>query len=310
MTNDNVTRYVRYTHGGRTSYGILEGETVRELEGDLFANPRPTGKTVRLADATLEVPLDPDRVHKVIGIAGNYNFPDREPRVVPHPRWFAKMPSSLNKHEGAVDLPPHATNLNFEGELVIIIGKEGRHISEADAPSYVFGVTVGNDWSENTWYGERLGVQEPSRIISKSMDTWACLYHTIYAGLDYSDLGIEIRLNGELAAKGRTKDMTTSVAKLISYLSHFMTVQPGDLIYTGTVAPPSFPGIRRQMQDGDVVEVEIEKIGTLRNRVVAMKGMDGLPAFVKPDPNAVPPPGPPGGRPAGAPPAGAPGRAQ
>jgi len=315
VTTQSETRYVRYTQGGVTSYGILEGDTIRQLEGDLLVHPRPTGRTARVSEVTLEVPVDPSKVMKVIGIAGNYNFPDREPRVVPHPRWFAKMPSALNKHEGTVDLPPHATNFNFEGELVLIIGKQGRHISVEDAPSYVFGVTVGNDWSENTWYPERLGVQEPSRLISKSMDTWACLYHTIVAGLDYSDLDLEVRLNGDLAAKGRTKDMTTSAAKLISYLSHFMTVQPYDIIYTGTVAPPSFPGIRRQMQDGDVVEVEIEKIGTLRNRVVAMKGMDNLPAFAKPDPNAIPPPGPPGGgppgagAPPGAPPAGAPRRA-
>ena len=105
------------------------------------------------------------------------------------------------------------------------------------------------------------------------MDTWACLATTIVCGLsydDYMDLGIEIRLNGELAAKGRTKDMTNSVAELIHYLSYYCTLLPGDIIYTGTVAPPSLPGIRRQMQDGDVVEVEIERVGLLRNRVVTL----------------------------------------
>lgn len=272
MTSQNETRYVRYTQGGRTTYGILEGETIRELEGELIEGTRPTGRTVRVAEVTLEVPLNPAKVHKVIGVAGNYNLPGGEPRVIPHMRWFAKMPSALNKHEGDVDLPPNATNLNFEGELVLIIGKEGRHIAEADAAGYVWGVTAGNDWSENTWYREGKGVNEPSRLISKSMDSWACLYTTIVTGLDYNDLGIEIRLNGEVAAKGRSKDMATKVPKLISYLSHFMTLQPYDVIYTGTVAPPSLPGIRREMQDGDVVEVEIEKIGTLRNRVVLMKG--------------------------------------
>lgn len=301
MTTQRETRYVRYTQGGVTSYGMLEGETVRQLEGDLIEGARPTGRTARLAEVTLEVPVDPAKVRKVIGVAGNYNNPAADPRVVPHPRWFAKMPTALNKHEGDVDLPPHATNLNFEGELVLIIGKRGRHIPVEEAPSYVFGVTVGNDWSENTWYPERQGVQEPSRLLSKSMDSWACLYHTIVAGLDYSDLELEVRLNGELAAKGRTKDMIASPAKLISYLSHYMTIEPYDIIYTGTVAPPSLPGVRRQMRDGDVVEVSIERIGTLRNRVVAMKGLDALPAFAKPDPNAAPPPGPPSGAPAGTP---------
>lgn len=271
MTNQNVRRYVRYTAGTDTSYGLLEGDTVHQLAGDLFEDPRPTGKTYKLSEVTLGIPLDVSRVHKVFGVAGAYNNPEQPPRLVPHPRWFTKLPSALNQHEGDVDLPAHATNLNFEGELVLIIGKKGRHIPLEEAESHVFGVTIGNDWSENTWFREGNRTEEPSRLISKSMDTWACLYHTIYAGLDYSDLQIEIRLNGEPVARGRTRDMTNKVPQLIHYISHFVTLQPGDVIYTGTVAPPSFPGTRRQMRDGDVVEVEIENIGTLRNRVVAMK---------------------------------------
>ncbi len=265
-----IARYVRYTAGTETRYGLLDGDTVHELEGDLFASPRRTGKTLRLADVTLGVPLDPVRVGKVFGIAANYDLPDT-PRSVPHPRWFTKMPSALNAHEGEVELPPHATNLNYEGELVVIIGKEGRHISIDDAPGYVFGVTAGNDFSENTWFQEAKGVEEPSRLLSKSLDSWACLYTTIVTGLDYSDLGIEIRLNGDVVAKGRTRDMTNKVAWLISYISHFVTLLPGDIIYTGTVAPPFLPGARRAMQDGDVVEVEVEGIGTLRNHIVASK---------------------------------------
>jgi 2-keto-4-pentenoate hydratase/2-oxohepta-3-ene-1,7-dioic acid hydratase in catechol pathway len=272
MAKYNVRRYVRYTAGNDTSYGTLEGDdTVLQLEGDLFNNPRPTGKSYKLSEVTLGVPLDEAKVHKVFGVAGAYNNPEQPPRHSPHPRWFTKLPTCLNAHGADVDLPAHATNFNFEGELVLIIGKEGKHISLEDAPSYIFGVTVGNDWSENTWFPERQRTEEPSRFLSKSMDTWACLYHTIYTGLDYSDLQIEIRLNGEPVARGRTSSMTNSPAYLVHYVSHFITLQPGDVIYTGTVAPPSFPGTRRQMQDGDVVDVEIENIGTLSNRVVAMK---------------------------------------
>jgi 2-keto-4-pentenoate hydratase/2-oxohepta-3-ene-1,7-dioic acid hydratase in catechol pathway len=272
MTNSgSVQKYVRYTIGNETSYGLLEGDTVRQLSGDLFDNPQPTGKTYKLSEVTLGVPLDETKVHKVFGIAGAYNVPGQEPRYMPHPRWFTKMPSALNSHEADVDLPAHATNFNFEGELVLIIGKKGRHIPLDEAASYVWGVTVGNDWSENTWFPERNRTEEPSRLISKSMDTWACLYTTIYRGLDYSDLQIEIRMNGEPVARGRTSSMTNSVPQLIHYISHFVTLQPGDVIYTGTVAPPSFPGTRRQMQDGDIIEVEIENIGTLRNTVRAMK---------------------------------------
>ncbi len=271
MTNTNVKKYVRYTAGDDTSYGLIDGDTVHQLDGDLFDNPKQTGKTYKVSDVHLGVPLDADKVHKVFGVAGAYNNPEQPPRYTPHPRWFTKLPTCLNEHGADVDLPAHATNFNYEGELVLIIGKEAHHVSIEDAADYIFGVTVGNDWSENTWFPERNGKEEPSRFLSKSVDGWACLGTTIYTGLEYHDLQIEIRMNGEAVARGRTKSMTNSPEYLIYYISHFVTLQPGDVIYTGTVAPVSFPGTRRQMADGDVIEVEIENIGTLSNTVRAMK---------------------------------------
>jgi 2-keto-4-pentenoate hydratase/2-oxohepta-3-ene-1,7-dioic acid hydratase in catechol pathway len=270
MTDDNVNRYVRFTHADDTSYGLLDGEVVHQLEGDLFDDPRPSGRTYLLSDVTLGLPLDPTRVQKVLGVGANYNDPALAPRYSPHPRWFTKLPSALNGHDADVDLPSHATNFNFEGELALIIGKEARHVSLEDAASHIFGVTVGCDWSENTWFLEREGIEEPSRLVAKSVDTWACLYPVIHQGLDYSDLQIEIRMNGVPVARGRTSNMTNSAAYLVHYLSQFVTLKPGDVIYTGTVAPASFADTRRQMQDGDVIEVEIENIGSLRNTVRAM----------------------------------------
>ena len=196
MTAESITRYVRYTDGTNTSFGILEGETIQQLDGDLLADPQPTGRTVQVSDVRLLVPIDASRVGKVIGVPGNYNRPDEPPRTIIHPRWFNKFPTSLNPHEGDVELPPGASNLNFEGELVVIIGKEGRFIPLEDVPDHVFGVTVGNDWSENTWMGERNTVGEdprrgyllePNRMIAKSMDTWACMATTIVCGLAYDD---------------------------------------------------------------------------------------------------------------------------
>ncbi len=283
MTSQSITRYVRYANGSTTAYGLREGDTIHELSGDIFANPSRTGNTVQVSDVKLLVPIDPSKPGKVIGVPGNYNRQDEAPRTISHPRWFNKFPTSLNAHDADVEHPPGANNLNFEGELVIIIGKQGRFISMDDVPSYIFGLTVGNDWSENTWMGERNVIegdgprqrylQEPNRMISKSMDTWACLATDIVCGMEYDEytnLAIEIRLNGELAAEGSTKDMSNNIKELVHYLSYYCTLLPGDMIYTGTVAPPSLPGIRRQMQHGDVVEVEIEKIGLLRNRIVTL----------------------------------------
>ena len=283
MAAKDITRYVRFSDGSKTAYGLREGDTIHELQGDLFSDPQRSGRTVRVQDVKLLVPIDPLKPGKVIGVPGNYNRPGEPPRTISHPRWFNKFPTSLNPHNADVEIPPGAGNLNFEGELVIIIGKQGRFITQEDVPSHIFGVSVGNDWSENTWMGERKVSEsedqrqryllEPNRMISKSMDTWACLATDIVCGMgydEYMNLDIEIRMNGELAAKGNTRDMSNNVKELVHYLSYFCTLMPGDMIYTGTVAPPSLPGIRRQMQDGDVIEVEIEKIGMLSNRIATL----------------------------------------
>jgi 2-keto-4-pentenoate hydratase/2-oxohepta-3-ene-1,7-dioic acid hydratase in catechol pathway len=265
--HSGLTRYVRYQDGSEVSCGILEGDIIRQLDGYLFDNPQPTGASVPTGSVQLLVPLDPRRTTKVLGVAGNY-LPEGQERTTPHPRWFAKLPSALNAHEGEVGLPPHATNFNFEGELVLIVGKQGRYIPVEEASSYIFGVTVGNDWSENTWYFERHGVDEPARLLAKSMDGWACLYTTIVTRLDLSDLEIEIRVNGDIVSRGRTSRLLSSPAGLIAYASQYVTLMPGDVIYTGT--PTLLPEKTRIVKDGDVVEVEIPPIGVLRNRVVAL----------------------------------------
>lgn len=266
-----VKHYVRYAHQGNISYGLFEGETIRELAGDIFSTPVFTGKAVRCSEVKILVPVDPMKVTKVIGVVGNMAPPGKKPRKIPHPRFFAKFPTALNAHEGDVELPREAANLNFEGELAIIIGKKARHVPVEEASSYVFGVTAGNDFSENTWYGEEKRFQEPSRIVSKGADSWACLGPTIVTGVDYNDLRITVRLNGGVVARGRTKYLRNNVAELVSYISRYVTLMPGDVIYTGTVNPPVLPGKRNALRVGDVVEVEIEKIGLLRNTIIAMK---------------------------------------
>lgn len=265
-SQQKVTHYVRYRQGDRVSYGILEGEAIRELSADYFSNPKPTGRSVRRDQVKILSPLDPMKTQKVVGVAVNFRRPQQQ--EIPHPRYFAKMPTAINDPEGEIELPPEATNLNYEGELVLVIGKKGRHIPVERALEHVFGVTVGNDYSENTWYGERKGVEEPTRLISKAMDSWAQLGPSIATGLDFADLEVITRLNGEVVNKGRTSDMVNSPAVLISYLSRYMTLMPGDVIYTGTYYPVNDG--RRIMQAGDVVEVEVQNLGVLRSHIVPM----------------------------------------
>lgn len=263
------TRYVRYQAGDAVAYGILEGETIRELNADPLSNPRPTGRTVRLADVKLLSPLDPERVSKVIGVAINSKRPGREDPV-DHPRFFAKFPSSIVGPDDPVEHPPEADNVDWEGELVLVIGRTARHITPEEAPSYIFGVAVGNDISENTWYGERAGTGEPTRLFSKAVDSWAPLGPYLVTGIDYNNLDVTVRVNGEVVMQGNTSSMLNSPALLVSYLSRYLTLNPGDLVYTGTY--PTMQGKDNTVRPGDVMEVEIEGLGVLRNPVVEMRG--------------------------------------
>ena len=291
--SEEVTRYVRFTDDTGTHSGILDGQTISVLDGDPVFDDGvgPTGRTVALGDVELEIPMDPDRVPKVFGVAGNSNNPNGNPVAVEHPSWFGKATTSLARNGAPVEVPFGATNFNFEGELALIIGREGRHIPESEAMDHLFGVAVSNDWSENDWCGERRGIEEPSHVFCKAGDTFATLGDYVVTGLDLSDLELTVRLNGVVAAQGTTADFRNNPAALISKLSHYVTLKRGDIIHTGTVAPPQLPGTRRQLWQDDVVEVEIEGIGMVSNQLVrvtretvsgpALPEPDGVSAYVR-----------------------------
>lgn len=291
--SEDVTRYVRFTDDTGTHSGILDGQTISVLDGDPVFDDGvgPTGRTVALGDVELEIPMDPDRVPKVFGVAGNSNNPNGNPVAVEHPSWFGKATTSLARNGAPVEVPFGATNFNFEGELALIIGREGRHIPESEAMDHLFGVAVSNDWSENDWCGERRGIEEPSHVFCKAGDTFATLGDYLVTGLDLSDLELTVRLNGVVAAQGTTADFRNNPAALISKLSHYVTLERGDIIHTGTVAPPQLPGTRRQLWQDDVVEVEIEGIGMVSNQLVrvtretvsgpALPEPDGVSAYVR-----------------------------
>jgi 2-keto-4-pentenoate hydratase/2-oxohepta-3-ene-1,7-dioic acid hydratase in catechol pathway len=250
-----TTKYVRYESGGRTSYGILEGETIRELAGDLFAAPKPTGRTVKLAQVKLLAPCEPK---KVIAVGLNYKTHLGERPSATYPGLFAKLPSSIVGPDAAIVFPEGARNVHFEGELVVVTGKRAKNVSEADAPQYIFGITAGNDVSERDWQKQDL-----QWFRAKASDTFGPLGPAIVKGLNYNDLLLQTRVNGEVVQSQRTKDLIFGVDNVVSYISHFVTLDPGDVIYTGT------PGTTKAMKPGDLVEVEIEGVGVLRNRTTA-----------------------------------------
>jgi len=258
---ETPTRYVRYrTAEAADRYGELEADVIYELEGDIFGTPRRTGRTARLADVRL---LPPVRPSKVIGVVANYQRPDREPiRADPREltrRLFNKLPSTITGPHDSIWLPPGAKNLDWEGELVVVVGKRARDVTERDAMDYVFGLTVGNDVSENTWFREQ-------RLTGKGVDSWGPIGPCVVKGLDWKGLLVETVVNGVVVQSQRTTDMIYPVPVLLSEITRLVTLEPGDIIFTGTVARA--PRTPTEMHAGDVVEVRIEGIGTIRNRVV------------------------------------------
>ncbi len=251
---EEVTRYVRFAVSGSDAFGVLEGEKIHELAGDLFGSPKRTGRSHALTDVKILAPTVPS---KVIAVALNYRSHAGESGAA-KPELFAKLPSSVIATEEPIVVPADATNLHYEGELVVVIGKRARRISVAEAPSYIFGVTAGNDVSERTWqFSDRQWLR------AKASDGFGPVGPVIARGLDYGDLMIETRLNGEVHQAESTKNLIHGVDKIVSFASQYFTLLPGDLIFTGT------PGQTRAMQTGDVVEVKIQGIGVLRNQVVA-----------------------------------------
>ena len=249
-----VTKYVRYSAAGKTSYGVLEGDQVRELRGDLFGDLQRTGRSLPLSQVKLLAPSVPG---KVIAVGLNYQTHLGERSAATYPGLFAKLPSSIIATEEPILYPADAENLHYEGEMVVVIGKRASKVRKEEAAQYVFGVTAGNDVSERNWQKTDL-----QWFRAKASDTFGPLGPAIVRGLDYNNLLLQTRLNGEVVQSQRTRDLIFDVDAIVSYVSQYVTLLPGDVIYTGT------PGTTRAMKPGDVVEVELEGVGVLRNRVV------------------------------------------
>jgi len=240
-----MTKLIRYNHAGRNSYGTLDGDTVRELDGDLFQH-RETPKTHALSDVKLLPPCTPS---KILAVGLNYRSHLNGRPAPAAPEIFYKPVSCLIASGDAIRLPKDSKNVHSEGELVIVIGPNNS----------VFGITCGNDVSERDWqHGPTKDLQWWR---AKGADTFGPLGPAIVTGLEPSHLLLETRINGETVQKQFTSDLMFDCPSTVQYVSQWVTLQPGDVIYTGT------PGNTRKMNPGDTVEVEIEGIGVLRNRV-------------------------------------------
>ena len=253
---DQGTRYLRFSVDGQEAYGILEGDQVRQLSGDLFGEWEKTETTHALADVTILVPSR--NPSKVLALAGNYKSHIGSSEPNPYPEPFIKLPSSLLAPGGEVVQPPDTDPVHYEAEVVIVIGKRARNVSVEAALDYVLGITCGNDISARTW--QRNDVQWWR---AKAADTFSPTGPYILSGVDYSNLNMVLKVNGEVRQEAKISDMIHGLAESVSFISKYVTLEPGDLIFTGT------PGTTKGMQPGDEVTVEIEGVGVLKNKVVA-----------------------------------------
>ena len=258
-----VTRYVRYSHNNSIAYGVLDGDRVRQLNGAPWSGGIQTGAILSVDDVVLLAPAEPS---KVIAVGYNYishreDMTHEENRPIPeHPPLFLKLPTTITGPDTDIVYPPDATDLHYEGELVIVVGKTASKISADDAHKYIFGVTAGNDVSERDWQANDL-----QWLRAKASDTFGPLGPSIVSGLNYLDLRVQTRLNGETMQDQSSRDHIHDVHAILSFVSQYVTLLPGDIIYTGT------PGSTSAMKPGDVVEIEVEGVGVLKNQVVAGK---------------------------------------
>lgn len=253
MAQSGGTAYVRFEHNGKTAFGVLDGEQIRELDGDPFTNPTPNGSSIPLADVRLLAPTD---AGKVFAVGMNFSSHIASSPDAPPPL-FLKLPTSLTGHQSEIVLPDDAGNVHFEGELVLVIGKRAKNITEDEAHAYIFGVSAGNDLTERSWQGRDL-----QWMRAKATDGFGPVGPVLATGLDFNNVLLTTRLNGEIVQQENTRNMIHKPAKVVSYLSRYFTLLPGDMIFMGT------PGRTSALSDGDVVTVSIDGIGTLSNRIV------------------------------------------
>src|SRR3954469_5148458 len=256
-------KWLRYKAHADVHYGVLEGDRIRQMRGTPFGSHEPDGQKLALGEVTLLPPVMPQTFYAVganyVAHAHEANTLLKRNNSVPQkPDVGYRAASALVAHNEPIVIPADSAGvIQFEGELVAVIGRTAKRVSEADALSYVLGYTIGNDVSERAW-------QAQDRTIwrAKNSDTFKPMGPWIETEVDLPSLVSCVRLNGKEVSRFNTNNMIFGVARYISEITRFVTMHPGDMIWMGAEAPTL------DMRHGDVCEVEISSIGVLRNPVV------------------------------------------
>ncbi|UCC60210.1 MAG: fumarylacetoacetate hydrolase family protein [Dehalococcoidia bacterium] len=257
-------KFVRYDVRGKVKYGIWDDEVVHGIRGTPFYHFRKQSDEITFDGTTDEAStirlLSPCLPSKVVCLGLNYRSHAEEAKMpIPSlPLIFLKPSTAVIGPDEEIVLPRDSKRVDYEAELGVVISRKAKAVLQDRAKDYILGYTCVNDVSER--YAQ---AEDGQWTRAKGYDTFAPLGPNITTGIDPDDLKIETYLNGEMRQSARTSDLIFGIAELVSFISNVMTLLPGDVIATGT---PS--GIGR-MNPGDIVEVRIEGIGTLRNHVVA-----------------------------------------
>ena len=250
-------KIVRTSHAGNPIWGIVEGDAVWRLDGSRFVSPQQGEYLAPIDGLHLLPPIDPS--NKVVGVLGGWARRDRD-----GPGTFIKPSSSLIGHEGQIVWPPVAESMHYEPELAIVIGQRLRDVTPPVGKTGVMGYTIANDV---TTFKMKSNDGSGFSTRFKTFDTFGPLGPWIVTGIDGDDLRVRSVLNGQPTNQDRsTSELAWSVGEVVSWVSSIMTLEPGDIISTGT--PPGFG----PMAVGDTIECVIEGIGVLRNTVVSEVG--------------------------------------
>lgn len=252
-----VMKFVRFLHDGKEFAGILENGMIRQIKGEFWEEFQLEDKCHEIGSVKLLAPCKPS---KVIAVGLNYKdhiseFGNRD--IPDEPVLFIKLPHAVIGPGESIRIPEGATRVDYEAELAVVIGKHCFNVSEAEASQYILGATCLNDVTER-----HIQRKDGQWTRAKNFPTFCPIGPCIATGIDYSDLAIRTRLNGQITQDSRTSYLIWNAERLVSFISKVIPLFPGDVVTTGT---PSGVG---PMKPGDIVEVEIEGIGTLRNPVI------------------------------------------
>jgi 2-keto-4-pentenoate hydratase/2-oxohepta-3-ene-1,7-dioic acid hydratase in catechol pathway len=255
-------KFARFETKGKAAYGIVDGDTITEISAAPFEAYKVTKNKYAPSKVRLLAPCCPS---KMLATALNYkshlpHLPNIATQAPTQPELFFKVPSSIANPGDTIILPKKAERVEEEAELVVVIGKRCCKVEVKDAMAYVFGYTAGNDVSARPW---QRGDKQWWR--AKSSDTFSPFGPFIVTGLDSSNLDIWARVNGKEVQHCNSSELLFDIPTIISFVSQVVTLEPGDLIYTGTSGTPA------EIKDGDVVEIEVAGVGVLRNPVVKEK---------------------------------------